>query len=121
MKYKSLPLIALAIISCAFMPSPGDNSNKLGKTLNDDQSLYTNVGNIALTVSNFGVYGNTLLNLTQPGHQPSCEYPIGSGIEHIFQGGLWVGGFKKDAANSTSKSVPFVTTGAVDNLSLIHI
>jgi hypothetical protein len=24
--------------------------------------------------------------------QPSCEYPIGSGIEHIFAGGLWVGG-----------------------------
>jgi len=118
MKYKLLPLIALAIISCAFMPSPGgDNIQKLGKTLDDDNSKYTNVGNIALSVSNFGVYGNALLNLTQPGHQPSCEYPIGSGIEHIFQGGLWVGGFKKDAANSNSKTGPFVTTGAVDNSS----
>ena len=115
MKYKSLTIIALAIISCAFMPSPGDNTQKLGKTLDDDNSLYTNVGNIALTVSNFGVYGDALLNLTQPGHQPSCEYPIGSGIEHIFQGGLWVGGFKKDAANSKSKTGPFVTTGAIDN------
>jgi hypothetical protein len=115
MKYKLLPLIALAIISCAFMPFPGDNTQKLGKTLTDDNSKFTNVGNIALSVSNFGVYGNALLNLTQPGHQPSCEYPIGSGIEHIFQGGLWVGGFKKDAGNSTSKTGPFVTTGAVDN------
>ena len=25
--------------------------------------------------------------------QPSCEYPKGSGIEHIFDGGLWIGGF----------------------------
>ncbi len=100
MKYKTLPLIALAIISCAFMPSPGDNkTQKLGKTLDDDNSKFTNVGNIGLTVSNFGVYGNGLLNLTQPGHQPSCEYPIGSGIEHIFQGGLWVGGFIKDNIN----------------------
>ena len=115
MKYKSLSLIALAIISCAFMPSPGDNTQKLGKTLDDDNSKNTSVGNIALTVSNFGVYGNTLLNLTQPGHQPSCEYPIGSGIEHIFQGGLWVSGFKKDAINSKTKIGPFVTTGAVDN------
>ena len=117
MKYKSLPVIALAIISCAFMPSPGDNNQKLGKTLDDDNSKYTNVGNIGLTVSNFGVYGDGLLNLTQAGHQPSCEYPIGSGIEHIFQGGLWVGGFKKDALNSKSKVGPFVTTGAVDNAS----
>ena len=115
MKYKSLPLIALAIISCAFMPSPGDNTQKLGKTLDDDNSKYTNVGDIALTVSNFGVYGDALLNLTQPGHQPSCEYHIGSGVEHIFQGGLWVGGFIKDAANSNTKRGPFVTTGAVDN------
>jgi hypothetical protein len=121
MKYKLLPLIALAIISCAFMPFPGDNTQKLGKTLTDDNSKFTNVGNIALSVSNFGVYGNALLNLTQPGHQPSCEYPIGSGIEHIFQGGLWVGGFKKVAANSNSKTGPFVTTGAVDNsVSLIQ-
>src|ERR1035437_5408943 len=117
MKYKSFPLIALAIISCAFMPSPGDNTNKLGKTLDDDNSKYTNVGNIGLTVSNFGVYGDGLLNLTQPGHQPSCEYPIGSGVEHIFQGGLWVGGFIKDAIDSRSKIGPFVTTGAVDNSS----
>jgi hypothetical protein len=115
MKYKSLSLIALAIISCAFMPPPGDNLQKLGKTLDDDNSKYTNVGNIALTVSNFGVYGTALRNLTQAGHQPSCEYPIGSGIEHIFQGGLWIGGFKKNAANSTSKAGPFVTTGAIDN------
>ena len=117
MKYKSLLLIVLAIITCAFMPSPGDNTQKLGKTLDDDNSKFTTVGNIGLSVTNFGVYGDALLNLTQPGHQPSCEYPIGSGIEHIFQGGLWVGGFKKDAINSKSKLGPFVTTGAVDNSS----
>jgi hypothetical protein len=87
----------------------------LSKPLDDDNSKYTNVGNIGLAVSNYGIYGNGLVNLTQPGHQPSCEYPIGSGIEHIFQGGLWVGGFKKDAINSLSKTGPFVTTGAVDN------
>ena len=87
------------------------------KGLDDDNSKYTNVGNIGLSVSNFGVYGNALLNLTQPGHSPSCEYPLGSGIEHIFQGGLWVGGFKKDAAGSITKTGPFVTTGAIDNSS----
>jgi hypothetical protein len=117
MKYKSILLIALAIISCAFMPFPDGDIHKMNKTLDDDNSQYTNVGNIGLTVSNFGVYGDALLNLTQPGHQPSCEYPIGSGIEHIFQGGLWVGGFKKDAVNSISKKGPFVTTGAIDNSS----
>jgi hypothetical protein len=117
MKYKSLLLIAIAIISCAFMPSPGDDPEKLSKTLDADNSLYTNVGNIALTVSNFGPYGSSLRNLTQPNHQPSCEYPLGSGVEHIFQGGLWVGGFTKTDSNSNTKKGPFVSTGAIDNSS----
>ena len=47
MKYKSFLLVAIAIISCAFMPSPGDDPDKLAKTLDADNSLYTNVGNIA--------------------------------------------------------------------------
>jgi hypothetical protein len=91
--------------------------NHLSKPLDDDNSKFTNVGSIGLAVSNFGVYGNGLVNLTQPNHQPSCEYPRGSGIEHIFQGGLWVGGFKKNAVNSITKTGPYVTTGAIDNSS----
>jgi hypothetical protein len=71
-----------------------------------------------MTVSNFGVYGNGLRNLTQSNHQPSCEYPAGSGIEHIYVGGLWVGGFKKESATANSKTGPYVTTGAVDASSL---
>ncbi|MBD3233172.1 MAG: hypothetical protein GF315_05560, partial [candidate division Zixibacteria bacterium] len=41
---------------------------------------------------------------------PSCEYPIDSGIEHLFDGGLWVGAKKGGQI--------YVTTGAVDVPSL---
>ncbi len=71
-----------------------------------------------MTVSNFGVYGNGLRNLTQSNHQPSCEYPSGSGIEHIYVGGLWVGGFLKDSPTAQSKIGPYVTTAAIDASSL---
>ncbi|MBI2416848.1 MAG: hypothetical protein HYV28_02925 [Ignavibacteriales bacterium] len=91
----------------------------LNKTMDDDNSKFTNIGNIGLALSNYGVYGNGLRNLTQANHPPSCEYPSGSGIEHLFVGGLWIGGFKKDNINSNSKVGPFVTTGAVDASSLI--
>jgi hypothetical protein len=91
--------------------------NILSKTTVDDNSKSTNVGNIGLTVSNFGIYGNGLSNLTAANRQPSCEYPLGSGIEHIFVGGLWIGGFQKD--NPTDKNVnPIVSTAAVDASSL---
>jgi len=94
------------------------SQNKRGeikKQLDDDNSKYTNVGNIGLTVTNFGAYGNGFSLWPE---QPSCEYPLGSGIEHIFDGGLWVGGFIADDSLGNNARGPFVTTAAVDAASV---
>ncbi len=85
------------------------------KQLDDDNSKYTNVGNIGLTVTNFGTYGHGFSLWPE---QPSCEFPLGSGIEHIFDGGLWVGGFIANDSLGNGKNGPFVTTGAVDAASV---
>jgi hypothetical protein len=69
----------------------------------DDVSKFTNVGNIGLTITNFGTLGHGFT--LWPG-QPSCEYPKGSQIEHMFDGGLWIGGYKNGVIR--------VTTGAID-------
>jgi hypothetical protein len=69
----------------------------------DDISHYTNVGNIGLTITNFGMMGHGFTLWPQ---QPSCEYPKGSGIEHLFDGGLWVGGVKNGVVR--------VSTAAID-------
>lgn len=69
----------------------------------DDISHWTSAGNIGLTVTNFGTIGHGFV--LWPG-QPSCAYPKGSMIEHLFDGGLWVGGRKN--------GVTYVTTGAID-------
>jgi hypothetical protein len=76
----------------------------LAKTSGDDNTKYTNVGNIAITITNFGVFGNGFKLWPQ---QPSMQYPRGSGIEHLFIGGLWVGAIAPDGTHR-------VTTGAVD-------
>ena len=78
------------------------------KVLVDTDRNYTTVGNIALTVSNFGTIGTR--NAYWP-DQPSCEYPRGSRIEHLYQGGLWVG------AVSRSTGQIHVTTGSSDRVS----
>lgn len=77
----------------------------LRKTMDDDDRQFTNVGNIALTVSNFGTIGTR--NRYWP-NQPSCEYPKGSRIEHIYQGGLWIG------ARSRKTGFRLVSTGVHD-------
>jgi hypothetical protein len=89
-----------------------DDGRGLAKPSADTDRNYTSVGNIALTVSNFGVIGTR--NAYWPS-QPSCEYPRGSRIEHLYQGGLWVG------AVSRSSGQQHVSTGATDRASSSRI
>ncbi|MFQ5606196.1 MAG: hypothetical protein ACE5HS_23235 [bacterium] len=75
----------------------------------DDNSKFTDIGNIELTITNFGTIGHGF-NISG---QPSCEFPKGSGIEHLFDGGLWVGGIKSGEK--------LVTTAAVDASSVSNV
>lgn len=84
-------------------------AQSLEKPQVDDMSKFTSVGNIGITVSNYGTFGDGLATQT-PVDQPSCEYPKGSGIEHLFGGGLWVGAMTPEGIK--------VTTGAFNSASL---
>ena len=92
----------------------GDDRNSpqgIRKTADDTDRNFTTTGNIALTVTNFGVIGTR--NAYWP-DQPSCEYPRGSRIEHLYQGALWVG------AVSRKSGQQHVSTGATDQASSSH-
>ncbi|HCY77367.1 MAG TPA: hypothetical protein DHV28_15730 [Ignavibacteriales bacterium] len=109
MKLKSAFFLLLSQILFSINISAQENQTILQKPMDDDNSKYTTVGNIGLTLTNFGTYGN---GFSLWPDQPSCEYPRGSGIEHIFDGGLWIGGIIR------GNTEPFVTTGAVDAASV---
>lgn len=49
-----------------------------------------NIGNIGMYVTNAGTLGRPDVRNTPTG-DPSMEYPINSGIEHLFEGGFWIG------------------------------
>ncbi len=69
----------------------------------------TSVGKIGLTVTSFGRIGNSFNASFWP-VQPSCEYPISpvrSRIELLYNGGLWIGGYREGQG-------PFVSTAAID-------
>ncbi|MCH7722334.1 MAG: hypothetical protein IIC76_03195 [Bacteroidetes bacterium] len=110
-----LPFILFTFSLYSFILNPGDDDKRFPKILDDDNSKFTNVGNIGLTVTNFGTYGSGFVGWPQ---QPSCEFPLGSGIEHIFDGGLWIGAFIANDSLGGGKVGPFVTTGAVDAASV---
>jgi len=60
-----------------------------------------------MTVNNLGMIGNAFSGSFSVEGFPSCEYPRNSGVEHLFQGGLWIGAIKEGR--------PLVTTGALDD------
>lgn len=82
-----------------------------GQSLVDPEGTerVTTAGNIGLTVTNIGIVGNSFRgNFTLNGW-PSCEFPRGSGIEHMFEGGFWTGGLVNGQK--------LVTSGAIDAVS----
>ncbi len=49
-----------------------------------------NIGNMGMYVTNAGTIGRPDVRNTPTG-DPSMEYPINSGIEHLFEAGFWIG------------------------------
>ena len=106
-----LPFILFTFSLYSFILNPGDDDKRFPKILDDDNSKFTDIGNIGITITNFGTYGHGFVLWPD---QPSCEFPLGSGIEHLFDGGLWIGGFIANDSLGGGKVGPFVSTGAVD-------
>lgn len=86
--------LAGALLSQRAVGTEGRNRPaRLQKSAIDDYWHYHNVGNLGLTVSNYGVIGEGYNNPDQP----SCKYKLHSDnereqIEHMSFGGLWIGG-----------------------------
>lgn len=90
------------------------------------QDRVTTQCNIGMTINNLGLIGNAFRGSYTQLNYPSCEYPVGSSIEHMFQGGLWVGSYKsfrrrQPSSPGSSDSVlvksmlgPYVSTAAFD-------
>lgn len=69
------------------------------------EEAVVDVGNVGLTVTNAGFVGKSNVR-NNPTGPPSFEYPLESGIEHLFEAGLWVGGIRR------SDGIITVRTGA---------
>jgi len=67
----------------------------------------TTASNVRLAVTNLGTFGNAFRGYRDGTSKESCEYPAGSGIEHLFESGIWVGGLQDGTRVS-------VSTAAID-------
>ena len=77
----------------------------LGAEAQPFERVATDVGDTGLSQTNVGTLGRPGVR-NDPSGVPSFEYPLDSGVEHLFEAGLWVGGRRADG-------VITVRTGAV--------
>lgn len=71
-----------------------------------DGSNVHNIGELLMHVGNWGIFGSMPSTTVPFSHAPSAEWPAGSGVEHLFVSGLWVGALKD--------GVPAVSTAAFE-------
>ncbi len=62
-----------------------------------------NVGNVGLTMTNAGFIGRSNVR-NSPTGAPSFEYPLNSGVEHLFEAGLWIGAVQRSTGRLTVRS-----------------
>jgi len=67
------------------------------ETASDEYDKFTSVGNLGLTITNYGILGNGWNRMEDGSIHPSCEYKqhteiAREQIEHFSYCGLWVGG-----------------------------
>ena len=67
------------------------------QTAADEYDKYTSVGNLGLTITNYGILGNGWNRMEDGSIHPSCQYKqhteiAREQIEHFSSCGLWVGG-----------------------------
>ncbi len=95
-----LPVLALLFSNYVFAQNTPPNRDTLivrgsAKPAIDDYNHYHDVGNLGLTVTNYGLLGQGYETALQD--QPSCQYKYHSRlekeqIEHFSYAGLWFGG-----------------------------
>lgn len=76
---------------------------------------YTTASRLGLTVNNFGTIGRPTVRSNTSG-PPSMAYPRGSGVEHLFESGIWIGAYVNGqvrlSSSSSEASAGYSTGGA---------
>ncbi|MDH4036244.1 MAG: hypothetical protein OEX18_00310 [Candidatus Krumholzibacteria bacterium] len=84
--------------------TPAKRNTGPSRTFVVDGSPVHDVGNVRVHASNWGAFGSSPGTGLPYAGAPSCEWPAGSQVEYVYEGGLWVGALL-DGTPAVSTSV----------------
>jgi len=85
-----------------------------------DGSPVHNVGELWTHMSNWGMVGSWPGTTLPFAFAPSAEWPAGSGIEHLFTAGLWVGALKSGVPAVSTASFQFEFRPTADPIDIVY-
>jgi hypothetical protein len=85
-----------------------------------DGSPVHNIGELKLHMSNWGMFGSWPGTTNPFSFAPSGEWPGGSGIEHVFTGGLWVGALRNSVPAVSTASYQFEFRPTQDPIDIVY-
>lgn len=74
------------------------------------EEAVVDIGNVGFTVTNAGFYGQSNIR-NNPTGSPSFEYPLDSGVEHLFEAGLWIGAIRGDGVTTVRSGAQTASSG----------
>lgn len=98
-----LPVLCLAVLVPMSEAAPTDEATALHREYTLNGEFVHDVGQLQLNVTNFGLIGSTPGAPCSYCDAPSAMWPAGSGVDHLYDSGLWIG--------ARVDGIPVVTTG----------
>ena len=91
---------------------PGKSVDPPSRIFVLDGSPVHDVGNVRVHASNWGAFGSLPGGGLPFSNAPSCEWPAGSRVEYLFEGGLWVGALLDGipAVSTSTRQIEFRPT-----------
>ncbi|UCH85652.1 MAG: hypothetical protein JSW50_08200 [Candidatus Latescibacterota bacterium] len=130
--WKTLP-VAFVVLAALLMVSPlgttarngdrldtGKSQNELQRVLVLDGSNVHDVGDLRVHVTNWGLFGSLPGGGFPFSDAPSAEWPSGSGIEHLYASGLWVGAIKNGVPAVSTAAYQFEFRPTPDPIDIIY-
>jgi hypothetical protein len=105
-------------------PPPETRSKDPGgpaRTLVLDGSPVHNVGELQIHVGNWGMFGSLPGSGAAFSEMPSAQWPAGSGVEYLYNAGLWIGAIKGGVpAVSTANAWEFEFRPTQDSRDIVY-
>lgn len=93
-----IPLLIMVATGAQALPAASAPADQATKDFVIDGSMTHDVGELHLNITNFGLIGSHYSVQSSYSHAPSAMWPQGSGINHLWGAGLWVGAIKQGQA-----------------------